>query len=88
MTLKKQTGLLCRTIGGAVRKTFLVGLGITAVVVENISDVVENVSAHSEQWVEQGEQTSQELNKTLAVRRQEIRQRAQANGHVKIEKEA
>lgn len=88
MTLIKQTGVLCRTIGGAVRKTYLVGLGITAVLVENITDVVTNADSYAAQLVERGEHTSQEINNTLELRRQEIRQRAQSNGHVKIEKEA
>lgn len=83
MTLKEQTSAVCRVMMGAARKTLLFGLGVTAVIVENITDVVENAGPYSEQLVERGEKTSQEINEALEVRRREIRHRAKANGHVK-----
>lgn len=83
MTIKEQTSSVCRMLAGAARKTLLLGLGVTAVLVENITEMVENAGPYSEQLVERGEKTSHEINEALEVRRQEIRHRAKANGHVK-----
>jgi len=60
----------------------LLGLGITAVLVENVR---ENAGPYSEKLVERGTQAAETINNAYDQRRTEIRDRARANGHVKEE---
>ena len=75
-------GSLCDLMKNSARRTLLVGLGITAVVVENALKVADNAGPYTEKLVERGQQASEEISEAYEQRRQDIRHRVQANGTV------
>lgn len=82
MALKNTVGSVCNRVRHVTRQTVLLGLGVTAVLVENVR---ENAGPYSEKLVERGTQAAQTINEAYDQRRIEIRGRAQANGQVKVE---
>jgi polyhydroxyalkanoate synthesis regulator phasin len=57
------------------RKGMLMGLGITAVVTENVRDLADNAGPYSDKLVERGQQTSEQIAEAYEQRRQQIRRR-------------
>jgi len=82
MALTSTIGAVCNRVRHAARQTLLLGLGVTAVLVENVR---ENAGPYSEKLLERGEQAAQTINEAYDQRRHDIRDRARANGHVKEE---
>ena len=87
MALTSTIGSICNQVKHVTRQTVLLGLGITAVLVENMR---ENAGPYSEKLVERGTQAAETINHAYEQRRTEIRDRARtngpgANGHVKEE---
>ncbi|MCB8983063.1 MAG: hypothetical protein H6659_04520 [Ardenticatenaceae bacterium] len=82
MALKSTVGAVCSRVKHVTRQTLLLGLGVTAVLVENVR---ENAGPYSEKLMERGEHAAQTINEAYDQRRNEIRERARANGHVKEE---
>ncbi|NHZ71840.1 MAG: hypothetical protein GWP17_01990 [Aquificales bacterium] len=75
MTLKETTNSVSHAVVGIVRQTWLFGIGVASVLVENGAEVIGNAGPYSEKLIERGEQTSKDFNDALNIRRQEIRQR-------------
>ncbi|MBK8984595.1 MAG: hypothetical protein IPM39_00700 [Chloroflexi bacterium] len=80
MSIKSTIGSVCSRVKSVTRQTMLLGVGITAVVIENVRD---NAVPYSEKLVERGQQTAQTINEAYDQRRSAIRDRARSNGHVK-----
>ncbi len=57
------------------RRAMLVGLGATAVLVENVRELANNATPYSEKLVERGQQTSEQIADAYEQRRQQIRER-------------
>jgi hypothetical protein len=82
MGLMNVIGSVCSRVKNVTRQTVLLGVGIATTVVENVR---ENAVPYSEKLVERGEKAAQTINEAYDQRRNEIRDRARSNGHVKEE---
>jgi hypothetical protein len=76
-------GTICNQLKTVARRTMLVGLGVTAVVVENLRQAADNAGPYTEKLVERGQQASEGIGEAYEQRRQDIRHRVQANGTAK-----
>lgn len=68
-------GSALESVKRVTRRAMLVGLGATAVLVENVRELADNAGPYSNKLVERGQKTSEQIADAYDQRRQQIRRK-------------